>query len=149
MKILNYVEGIWFDIEEEGIIAGPTAIIAEDANHPGYFEVFDTEEACAKFCEETNAEEGTAYFRLIYNEWLWNKANEALNNPQEDEANKEHTESIEEENEEDDELSAAVDAMVEEIEKYTVDGKRFNTSCIEAQMDMSIWEYAGCNTGWW
>ena len=34
-------------------------------------------------------------------------------------------------------------------EKYIVDGNRFNSSCIEAQMGMSIWEYAGCNTGWW
>ena len=144
MKILSYVDGMWFDVEGYGIIAGPDVIIAEDANHPGYFEVFDDEESCQKYCEETNAEEGTAYFRVLYNEWLWEKANNALTNPDEDEEEQEECFCQNEDNE-NSELVAAVEAMCSDA----VDGNRFNASCIEAQMGMSIWEYCGCNTSWW
>lgn len=72
MKILYYVKDVYFFTEEEGLVPAKNAIIAEDANRPGDFVVFDTEEECTKFCENMNSEEGTAFFKLRFDAELWN-----------------------------------------------------------------------------
>lgn len=79
MKLDNTIYGtltileannIYIDTLEQGTIVGPSAIVAENANHPGEFFVFDTEEECADFIEAANTE-GDAFFRMQHHPEVW------------------------------------------------------------------------------
>ena len=63
----NYIETL-----EYGILAGPSAIIAENANHPGWFQVFESIEECINFCEEANIE-GDAWIQINHHPELWDR----------------------------------------------------------------------------
>lgn len=79
MKLDNTIYGtltileannIYIDTLEQGTIVGPSAIVAENANHPGEFFVFDTGEECADFIKAANAE-GDAFFRIQHHPEEW------------------------------------------------------------------------------